>query len=156
MYNYAQVTEIRNDSENKIRELESQTNKKIGELNVLFESNKSITKEIKNIERNTYFISGESYRLFALYTLDKNHYKVGTAHLINALSNYIKSGKEVKFINTILEIVIDNLKPENWNHEDSTEKIDYDELITMVRELPDKYTEKKDILKKLEDYKAIN
>jgi len=151
--NFAQVSEIKNSTDKQIRNLESKTQSKIDELNTLFNEINEATNKLSKIEKDTCMNSGEAYRLYGIYTLDKNHYKTSTTHLINAVTSYNKAGKGGSFMNTILDVILGSLEPENWNHKDSTEDFDYKLNISRVQKFPDSYQQKQKIIDMLENYK---
>jgi hypothetical protein len=141
--NYAQVTEIRNDTKNQIKDLETKTQTKIDELNKLYE-------KIKEIEINTNYNSAEAYRLYGVYTYDKKEYKKSVVHLIHSILFYNKSGRVPRMLDTILNTILINLKPEKWNQDTITKDFDYQESINKVKKFPDNYMQKQKIIDLLE------
>ena len=148
--NFAQVSEIRNTTDKQINDLESQTQKKIAELNTLYDKVNQATKKMGEIERKTYYVSGEAYRLFGIYTLDDNGYRISTSHLLNAISEYNKSTVTPVMLDAILDIVLDNLTDEKWNSENQIDNFNYRKFIGIVMEFPEEYSQKQGILDLLE------
>jgi hypothetical protein len=152
--NFAQVAEIRNDTTKQINDLESRTQTKINELNTLYQRLSEASEKIIKIEKNTYYVAGEAYRLYAVYTKDKKSYKKAVGHTINAIYCYNLAGTVPSMIVNLLDNLLNNLKPENWS-KDITDKIfNYDEYLKKVKDFPDTYVQKQDIIHLLELHQA--
>jgi hypothetical protein len=152
--NFAQVSEIRNSTDKQIKDLDLKTQNKIDQLNILYDKINKETSKLGELEKKTYYIYGEAYRLFGIYTLDKNDYRNSTAHLLNALSEYNKSNFTPIMLEPILEIILDNLKTEKWNSENQIEKFEYKKYIAIVNKFPETYKQKQDIIDLLEIYES--
>jgi hypothetical protein len=152
--NFAQVAEIRNDTTKQINDLELRTQTKINELNTLYQTLSEASEKIIKIEKNTYYVAGEAYRLYGVYTKDKKSYKRAVAHTINAIHCYNLSGTEPSMILVLLDNILDNLKPENWNKDIPDKIFNYDEYLKKVRDFPDMYVQKQEIIHLLEFHQA--
>jgi hypothetical protein len=143
--NFAQVSEIRNTTDNKINGLEQRTETHIKVLKGLIDrSSKS--------EKETYYVLGEAYRLYGIFAMDKELYRTSTNYLILTISLYLKSKRDLNPDN-ILEQIVSNLETEKWNNENSSDDFDYDKNIEDVREFPESYKDKSKIISLLEKYK---
>jgi hypothetical protein len=151
--NYYQVIQIKNEANNQIKELEIKTQKKLDALDKLLIEFKNTSKKIEEIEKRTIINSAEAYRLFGNFTADRENFHASTGHYLHSLLLYKEACHVLKptILNGILDTILINLKPENWNEDDAD--CDYDNLIKRVKLLPDTYAQKQVIIDLLEKYK---
>lgn len=150
--NYAQVIDIRDNTNKQIKELESRTQKKIDDLNKLYNEMNEASNRIKKIEKDMDFNAAEAYRLYGIFCYDKNLYKNSCKYLLDAVSLYSKNSEDDDS-NTILDLVLEMLEPNNWNDESQKEiDFNYEDCLKKVNELPDKYNQKKKIIDSMETF----
>lgn len=151
--NFAQVTEIRNNTNSQIVDLELKTQKKIDELNNLYTKINEASEKISIIEKKMNYNSGEAYRLYAIFTQDKELFRSSTRFFLDSISMYNKSEYYISKLDNMLNRVIENLKPEVWNDPENVEYFDYNTYLELVKEYPDTYIQKQKIIELLEKYK---
>jgi len=134
--------------------LELKTRNKIEELNKLYVEMTETSNKLKKVEKNTDFNAAEAYRLYGAFCFDKEYYKNSSKYLLDAITLYYKINPIDDDSEKLLNIVLDNLQPENWNNiKQKYNEFDYQKYIGKVKELPDKYTQKQKIIDLLENYK---
>lgn len=151
--NFAQVTEIRNNTNSQIVDLELKTQKKIDELNNLYAKITEASEKISIIEKKINYNSAEAYRLYGIFTQDKELFRSSTRFFLDSISLYNKSESYISKLDIMLNRVIENLKPEIWNDPDNVEVFDYNTYLEIVKEFPDTYIQKQKIIELLETYK---
>jgi len=151
--NFAQVIAIRDSSNEQIRNLETKIFEKIKEFEKLNIEIGGATKKLVNIENKTNHNSGEAYRLYGDITNEKGQIRLSTAHYINAAYHYMKSDKGSLRAKKMLDIILYNLQPENWNKESHPDEFRFEEKINIVKKFPDNYELKQQIIDLLEKYK---
>lgn len=150
--NYAQVTDIRNSTNNQIIELESKTQQKIEELNKLYAEIIDTSHKIEKIEKNMDFNAAEAYRLYGVVCYDKKLYRNSCVYLLQAVSLYTKDSDDDS--NALLDLVVEQLVPEKWNHKSQLETtFKYEKYIKKVSEFPEKYKQKEMIINSFENFK---
>jgi hypothetical protein len=152
--NFAQVTEIRNNTNTLIRDLETNMQSKIDELKTLHKKVEDATDKLSDIENRTNFNTAEAYRLYGSITYEKGDYKLSTSHYIEAIYYYniCKENKEV-LINNLFNITLNNLKPENWHKPNQNHDFKFNKKIELIKNVSDNYNQKQKIIKLLEKYK---
>ena len=151
--NYAQVTEIKNNTNIQIKNLELKTQNKIDELNKLFGQITEASERIKLIEKNADLNAADARRLYGAFCLDRKLYRNSCKHLLDTVSLYTKYESYPKLCDTLLNAVVNNIGSEKWNSTSQKKIIfNYQEYLAKVKEFPDKYTQKQKIIDLLETY----
>jgi len=151
--NYAQVTEIRNNTHSQIKDLELNTKYKIDELNKLYDKMTETSEKLKTVENRLAYNAAEAYRLYGAYCFNRKLYRNSCQYLLDAVSLFNKSTSNPKMDEKILSFVIRNLEPVNWNNFNQKQiDFDYQDYLRKVKELPDNYAQKQRIIDLLEIY----
>ena len=103
--NYAQVTEIRNNTNSQINELESKIQQKLDELNELNTVMTKTSNRIMKIEKDMDYNAAEAYRLYGVFCYDKKLHRSSCKYLLDAVSLYSKNSKDDDS-NVLLDIVL--------------------------------------------------
>ena len=74
------------------------------------------SNKLKKVEKNTDFNAAEAYRLYGAFCFDKEYYKNSSKYLLDAITLYYKINPIDDDSEKLLNIVLDNLQPENWNN----------------------------------------
>jgi hypothetical protein len=151
--NYTQVTDIRNNTNKQITDLETKTQKKIDELDLLILNFNKTSEKIEKLELETYYNSAESYRLYGALNIDKKEYKIAVRQLINSARYYLKAEIVPEKLNKVLDNIIINLQPIYWNLNQNLSDSEYGVLLEAVKNFPDIYTQKQQIIDLLEKYR---
>lgn len=151
--NYAQVTEIRNSTNKQIDDLDTETQKKIDHLNNLHIKMEETSLKIEELEKSSRFNAAEAYRLFGIFSYDKDMFRTSNEYLLYSLSLYFQCEQQLNAIDAMLDLVLKNFKPENWNHESQKGRVfSYQKFIEKVKMFPNEYPQKQKILDLLESY----
>jgi len=89
--NFAQVSEIRNNFDKQVHELEFKMQNKIDQLKSLFDEVNETKTKLTEIQNDTYYATAEAYRLYGIYNSDQNKLKNSTTHFISAIEFYNKT-----------------------------------------------------------------
>jgi len=149
--NFAQVSEIRNNFDKQVHELEFKMQNKIDQLKSLFDEVNETKTKLTEIQNDTYYATAEAYRLYGIYNSDQNKLKNSTTHFISAIEFYNKTGIEYKLNKFILNLIIRNLKSDSWNQKEPLQFFNYSNCIKIIEGLPDKYEQKIEILRLLKE-----
>lgn len=152
--NYAQVSEIKNSTDKKVQDLETETKDQIKQLNILFKNVEETKEKLTKTEKNTYLATAEAYRLYAIYTYDKKQFRNSTGHLIGAMSYYFKTGEKYGLEDNLLDNIISNLELEKWNSSEVVEgDFNYKDNLKKVKEFPKTCSQRNKILKLIAERK---
>lgn len=142
--NFAQVSEIRNITDQKINRLEQKSETQIKVL-------KSLINKSSETEKNTHYTLGEAYKLYGIVAWEKKLSRTSTNYLILAIFEYIKSKRSIN-PDSLLDLIVENLDSQNWNNENSNSDFEYEKNLELVRGFPGYYKDKSIIISQLEKY----
>lgn len=142
--NYAQVGQIKSDTEKLVKELELKNKEDKAQLkleiekklNKILEAQIEIEKlkvKILDTSEELIYRAGETSRMFGAFSLDKKLFKNATAHFVMAILYYQYGERNVKkIIDEMIDHIIICLSKKNWQNSKEKEQFDYDLIIEGV------------------------